>query len=143
LSWFVCTIGIKSPGNWDLCKQVGAYGVSGGHGRPHAKAEDHLLIWLAGRGYVAEAVVTGPPTVPRTKEEAPWPGGLHRFGFVVPMRVVVEVREPISFPFVGHVQPDTGVSTAQLQRGMAAIADPGAMTVSAALRKQVIEEAQA
>ena len=143
MSWFVCAIGKYSPGNWDLCKQVGAYGVSGGHGRPRAEAGDQLLIWLAGRGYVAEAVVTGPPIVPRTKEEAPWPGGLHRFAFVVPMRVVAEVREPISFRFVGGIQPDTDVSTAQLQRGMALISDSGAMKVSAAIRAQVIEEAQA
>ena len=67
-------------------------------GRPRAKAEDHLLIWLGGRGYVAEALVTGLPIVPRAKEEVPWPGGLYRFAYVVPMRVVAEVREPINFP---------------------------------------------
>ncbi len=143
MSWFVCAIGKSSPGNWDLCKEANAYGVLGGQGRPRAKAEDHLLIWLGGRGYVAEALVTGLPIVPRAKEEVPWPGGLYRFAYVVPMRVVAEVREPINFPFVRNVQPETGVSTAQLQRGMALIPDSGAMKVSAAIRKQVIEEAQA
>jgi hypothetical protein len=140
LSWFVCTIGRSTPGNWDLCKQASAYGVPGGR-RPPAEAEDHLLIWLAGRGYVAEAVVTGPPTVPRTNEEAPWPGGLYRFTHVVPMRVVIEVRKPISFPFVGPIQPDTGVSKSQLQRCMALISDSGAIKVSAAIREQAMKEA--
>lgn len=143
MSWFVYTIGKSTPGNWDLCKKVSAYGVSIGSGRPSAKEEDRILIWLGGRGYVAEAIVTGPPTEPRTKEEAPWPGGLDRYAYVVPIHVVAEVREPINFPFVGRVQPETGVKTAHLQRGIASIPDSGAMKISAAIRKQVIEEQQA
>jgi hypothetical protein len=59
------------------------------------------------------------------------------------MRVVAEVQRPIHFPFVGNIQPETGVSKAQLQRSIALIPDAGASIVSAAIRKQVIEEAQA
>ena len=142
MSWFVCTIGKSSPENWDLCKRAHAYGVSGGRGRPSVETGDHLLVWLGGRGYVAEAVVTGHPTTPRTKEEAPWPGGLDRFGYVIPMHVVVEVQRPIYFPFVGNIQPDTGVSKAQLQRSIALIPEPGARKVSAAIRRQMAEETQ-
>ena len=143
MSWFVFTIGQSNPGNWELCKEVGAYGVSFGSGRPRAKKEDRILIWLGGRGYVAEAVVTGPPTEARTEEEVPWPGGLNRYAYLVPIRVVVEVREPVNFPFVGRVQPETGVKTAHLQRGMATIPDSAAMKISAAIRKQAIEEERA
>jgi hypothetical protein len=143
LSWFVCVIGKSRLGNWDLCKKVGAYGVSLGRGRPNIKEEDRVLIWLGGRGYVAEAVVTGPPTIPHTQEEVPWPGGLRCFAYVLPINVVAEVREPIYFPFVGRVQPETGVKTAQLQRGVSLISDSGAMKISAAIRKQVIAEEQA
>jgi hypothetical protein len=58
------------------------------------------------------------------------------------MRVVAEVREPINFPFVNGIQPDTGVSTSQLQRSLAIVSDDGAMKVSAAIRKQMMEETQ-
>ena len=143
MSWFVCAIGSSNPGNWNLCKKVGAYGVSLGIGRPSIREKDRILIWLGGRGYVAEAVATGPPTKPHTKEEVPWPGGLYRFAYVVPINVVAEVREPIYFPFVDRVQPETGVKTAHLQRGISLIPDSGAMKISAAIRKRVIEEEQA
>jgi hypothetical protein len=143
LSWFVCTIAKSSPGNWDLCKQASAYGVPGRRGRPRVNAEDRLLIWLAGSGYIAEAVVSGPATVPRTAADAPWPGGIYRFGYIVPMRVVAEVREPINFPFVNGIQPDTGVSTSQLQRSLALVSDAGAIKVAAAIHKQMMEETQA
>ena len=143
MSWFVCAIGQSTPGNWDLCKEVSAYGVSFGNGRPSAKEGDHIVFWLGGRGYVAEAVVTGAPIKPRTEEEVPWPGGLVRYAYLVPIRVVAEVREPINFPFVARVQPETGVKTAHLQRGMALIVDSGAVKISAAIEKRVIEEEQA
>lgn len=143
MSWFVCTIAKSSPGNWDLCKQASAYGVPGRRGRPRVQAEDRLLVWLAGRGYVAEAVVTGPAKVPHTTAEAPWPGGIYRFGYIVPMQVVAEVREPINFPFVNGIQPDTGVSTSQLQRSLALVSDSGAIKVSTAIRKKMMEETQA
>jgi hypothetical protein len=143
LSWFVCTIGQSTQGNWDLCKKVGAFGVSIGTGRPSIKEDDRVLIWLGGRGYVAEAVATGPPTAPHTKEEVPWPGGLHRFAYIVPIRIVAEVREPINFPFVQRVQQETGVKTAHLQRGISSIPEAGAIKISAAIQKQVIEEGQA
>lgn len=143
MSWFVCAIEKSNPGNWDLCKRIGAFGVSFGLGRPSIKEEDRILIWISSRGYVAEAVVTGPPTKPHTEEEVPWPGGLRRYGYLVPINVVAEVREPLYFPFVARVQPETGVKTAHLQRGIALIPDSGAMKISAAIREQVIEEEQA
>jgi hypothetical protein len=55
---------------------------------------------------------------------------------------VAEVREPVHFPFVGYVQPDTGVSRGQLQRSIASISDSGAMKVSAAILNRLIEEGQ-
>jgi hypothetical protein len=59
------------------------------------------------------------------------------------MHVVAEVHKPISFPFIGNIQPDTGVSASQLQRGMALISDVGAMKISTAIRKRMSEEALA
>ena len=142
LSWFVFSIGKSTPRNWDLCKEVGAYGVSVGSGRPKVKEEDRILIWLGGRGYVAEAIATGPPTEPSTEEEVPWPGGLDRYAYVVPIRLVAEVREPINFRFIGRVQPETGVKTSHLQRGIASISDPGAIKISTAIRERAVEEGQ-
>jgi hypothetical protein len=139
----VFSIGRSNLGNWDLCKKVNAYGVSIGAGRPSVKEQDRIVVWLGGRGYVAEAVVTGPPTKPLTREEVPWPGGLDRFAYIVPIRVVAEVREPINFPFVGRVQPETGINKAHLQRGIASMPDSGATKISTAIREQVIKEAKA
>lgn len=80
-----------------------------------------------------EGVVTGPPVVPQTKDEAPWPGGLYQYGFVVPFRLVVEADGPVKLPFVGQTQEQTGISKAQLRRSVSLISDEAGAVIHEAL----------
>lgn len=144
MTWYLCTIGKASPGNWELCKQVGLYGIPGGHinrpggriGRPHVEVGDRLLVWQGGAGYIAEAQVTGPARIPRDKQEAPWPGGIYRFAYVVPIEVVLEVKSPLNLSFIGNQQSGTGFATGTFQRSFVAIPDKAATYVSNALREK-------
>lgn len=143
MRWHLCTIGQAAPANWDLCKQVGLYGIPGSRfGRPRAETGDHLLVWQGGAGYIAEAAVTGPARIPNSKKEAPWPGGIYRFEYVIPIEVVLEVKSPLKFPFVGNEQSGTSFPKGKFQRSFAPIDDEAAMYVSAALRERRAEETQ-
>jgi hypothetical protein len=134
--WYLCTIGKATPGNWELCKQVGLYGIPGGHPRPQVDVDDHLLIWQGGGGYIAEAVVTGPVRIPSSRQEAPWPGGTDRFAYVVPLEVVLEVASPLKMPFVGGRQSGTDFHKGEFQRSFSPIPDKAATYVSTALREK-------
>jgi hypothetical protein len=136
VTWYVCTIGKASPSNWELCKQVNLYGIPGIRGhprRPRAQAGDHLLVWQGGKGYIAEAAVTGPARIPRNNNEAPWPGGTYRFSYVVPIEVVLEVESPLKLSFVGNEQTGTGLPKGKFQLSFAPIPDKAATYVSNAL----------
>jgi hypothetical protein len=139
---YLCTISRESPNNWALCKQAGMWGIplAAKVGYRRVEVGDHLLIWVGGRGYVAEAIVTDVPRSPRNRDEAPWPGGTYRFGLVVPMRVINEVQTPVRFPFVGDKQADTGLSKAMFRRSFVRLPDDVSATISSALAAQAREE---
>jgi hypothetical protein len=137
VSWYVCTIGKATPGNWELCKQVHLFGIPRSTtGRPHVQVGDHLLIWLGGRGYAAEAAVTGPARIPNSEEEAPWPGGTDRFAYVIPIEVVLEVTAPLYLPFVDNRQSGTNFPNGYFRRSLSGVPDEPAMHVIAALREK-------
>jgi hypothetical protein len=137
VSWYVCTIGRQSPGNWDLCKQVGLYGIPSGRARPpRVEVGDRLLVWQGGRGYIAEAMITGPMRVPISRAEAPWPGGTYRFGYVVPIQVTFETRSPLKLPFNGDKQSVTGFSKNLFRRSFSLVPDQAATHVSSKLREE-------
>jgi hypothetical protein len=136
MSWFICNISPKEPGNWDLCKQVGLWGVPGGRGLGAArrpKQGDHFLFWLGGRGYVGYGLVTGEPRTPHDRAEAPWPGGKYRFSLVIPFKLQLEADKPYRLAFVNGRQEVTGLSSASLQLGLARIPDEMAARVTAVL----------
>lgn len=137
---YVCTISRNTPRNWTLCREVGLYGIPGHKRIPTAKKGDRIFIWLGGKGYVAEAVVTEDPRSPKTRSEAPWPGGLYSFGWVIPFELVLEVKEGVSFPFVGQRQERTGVSKSGLQRSLALLSTEGADVITTALRERAEAE---
>jgi hypothetical protein len=99
------------------------------------------LVWQGGRGYVAEATVTGPVRIPNNENEAPWPGGIYRFAYVVPIKVVLEVKSPFWLSFVGNEQSSTGLSKGKFQLSFAPISDRAATYVSTALRERKAAEA--
>jgi hypothetical protein len=139
---YLCTVGRQSPQNWALCKQVGMWGIPFGRYRRRTPVEvgDRLLVWIGGRGYVAEAVVTDPPRPPRNRDEAPWSGGIHRFALVVPMSVAIEVRTPVRLPFMGDRQAETDLPTVMFQRSFALLSETTADHISGLLAKRVVEE---
>ncbi|HVX69861.1 MAG TPA: hypothetical protein VHA79_09245 [Mycobacteriales bacterium] len=132
MAWFVGALSQREPENWDACKLLGLWGVptNGRRRNIPAKAGDHLVIWKAGRGYMAEATVTGAARPPASRGEAPWPGGVVRFGLVLPITLVSELQRPIYLPFAGPRQAETGVTKAALQRGLALISDEGGELIS-------------
>ena len=144
MSWFVCTIGSGSPRNWEICKEIGAYGIPGRGTarRPAARNDDRLLVWIGGKGFAAVARVIGDPKVLANRTEAPWPGGLQRWAYVLPLEVEVEVVNPLKLPFVGNRQPSTGITKSMLFRSFSRIEDAGADEVRRALVARAAEEAQ-
>jgi hypothetical protein len=137
MSWYLCTIGKATPGNWELCKQVHLYGIPrSGTSRPHVEAGDQLLVWQGGGGYIAEAAVTGPARIPSNEKEAPWPGGTDRFAYVVPIEVLFEVRSPLKLSFFGNKQSGTDFPNGYFRRSFSPIPDKAAMFVSAALHEK-------
>lgn len=137
MSAFVCTIAKKSPSNWDLCKEVRAYGIPGSRAPARAVSGDRLFFWVGGRGYVAEAEVTATPKVPASKSEAPWPGGTYQYGFIVPFTLVLEVEDPVYYPFDDQRQRETGISKTQLQRSFSLISSSAADAIHRSLLARV------
>jgi hypothetical protein len=135
----------KNAWYWELSKEVGMWAIPVGRNRntPNANIGDGLLIWIGGRGYIAEATVVGTPEPPTSIENAPWPGGTYNFELIVPMSIVTEVREGIYLPFVGDTQRDTGFSKTMFRRSFVPIADPVFNTITKALASQALEERQA
>jgi hypothetical protein len=132
MTWFVGAISRREPENWEACKSVGLWGVptSGRKRRVSVEAGDQLVIWQAGQGYVAHVILTGPARTPADRTEAPWPGGLIRFGLVLPFDLACEVKKPINVPFVGPRQVETGVTKAALQSGFALMSEDGGKLIS-------------
>lgn len=126
MTWHLCTIAKGSARNWELCKEVGLWGISS-HGKAmrfdRVQPGDHLLIWLAGSGFVAHTRATGPMRRPADRGEAPWPEGLYRYGAVVPIEIELELRTPLWLPFKNSRQELTGLSLFSFRRGFIAIPD--------------------
>ena len=136
MAWFLCTVARDSPRNWAICKEVSAWGVSTTHENfrlDRAKPGDRLLVWLAGKGYVATATVSDAMRRPTDKADAPWPGGLHRYGAVVPFRLDLELDPPLNLRFQNNRQTATGINLFQLRRGFIAIPDTAGEAAEAAM----------
>jgi hypothetical protein len=123
-TWFICTLSRESFKNWEICKDVSAWGIASGEKKPkldRAKVGDHLIIYAAGKGFIAVGLVTGEMKRPQSKEEAPWSGGIYRYGALVPFRVLLELKEPLQIPFTKMVFNGTSIHTSRLQKGFSMI----------------------
>ena len=116
------------------------YGIPGHKRTPSARKGDRIFIWMGGKGYIAEAVVTEDPRAPRSRAEVPWPGGLYSYGWVIPIEILLEVKKGVMFPFVGQRQERTGVTKSGLQRSLTVVGDDGAKVISEGLRQRAKEE---
>jgi len=126
MTWFVGAIAKESKNNWDLCKEVGLFGISTA-GRQHkvgrVKKGDKLVIWMSGQGWISYCEATGDSRIPKDKSETPWPGSQYRFGLVVPIKIIHELTEPKFLNFVDFKQVETGMSQFSIRRGFCAIPD--------------------
>lgn len=138
MSWFVCTISPTAPRNWELCKEYGLWGYT--RGMPKCVPGDHLIFWIGRRGYSGYGLVTGYPYPPKSRADAPWAGGTSRFTAVIPMKVQLEVKEPIFLPFEKNIQTQTGLNTAHFQRGMTVMPDGAAQSVAEQLLQRYLEQ---
>jgi len=137
MSWFLCTISYDSPRNWGICKDVGAWGVSTqleNFRLDRVVIGDRLLVWLAKRGFVACGTVTAAMRRPINKADAPWPGGIHRFGAIVPFKLDLELAQPLRLPFENQKQKVTGIHAFQLRRGFIAIPDSAGEAAAVVMR---------
>jgi len=126
MTWFVGAIATQSAHNWQLCKDVNLFGISTNGrkvGASNIKKGDKLLVWLGGRGFVGIADIVGPARNPASRDEAPWGGGLHRFGLVFPIRVKFEPSAPVWLGFAGGKQVRTGMPQFSIRKGFSMIPD--------------------
>jgi len=137
MTWFVCTISPSEPRNWDLCKEFGLWGYT--RGVPKCEPGDRLLYWVGRKGYIGYGLVTDYPRRPTSRAEAPWAGGTTRFTAVVPMKVLLEVKDPIHLQFERNVQTDTGLNTGHFQRGMSVIPDAPAIALTERLMDRYLQ----
>jgi hypothetical protein len=120
MAWYLCTIASNSKVNWDLCKVSRTWGINtqGGHGsRDRAREGDDLLFWLGGIGYVGHAKVVENTRAPIEEYEVPWPGGLQRYGLVIPLEEINEFKNPLKLRFTNRKQELTNLDQSMFQRG--------------------------
>ena len=123
-TWFICTLSKQGFKNWDICKEISAWGIASGEKKPRldrAKKGDYLIIYGAGKGLVATAIVTGPMRRPESREEAPWAGGIYRYGAIVPFKILVEPETPVWIPYTNMIINGTSIHTSRLQKGFSMI----------------------
>lgn len=84
---------------------------------------DHLLFYMASKGFFAAASITGPMKKPSTKDEAPWAGGIYRYGVIIPFKLQLELIAPLRKPFSSMKIAGTSISATTLRRGFAPISN--------------------
>ena len=138
INWFVCTISRQAPHNWDIAKQFGVWGIPTS-GRKvsldQAVKGDMLLFYFASKGFFAAAELTGAMKQPASKEEAPWAGGIYRYGAIMPFKIKIELDSPIVKPFVDNKIVGTSISTTALRKGFVRISSSDAQIIYSELIK--------
>ena len=119
-AWFICTIAREGLHNWDICKSNKIWGIPS-NGRnitmEPPKIGDILIIYHAGHGLRSVGEVTGSWKSPSSKDEAPWAGGIFRYGKVFPFKVLKEVDLPIKLTFESNKITGTDINLTILRRG--------------------------
>ncbi len=124
MEWHVAGIAKQSAHNWQLCKDIGLFGIST-DGRKHrldkVKKGDRIAIWQAGKGWIVLVEATSDTRPPVSKDETPWGGGIARFGLVFPFKILKEPKEPVELKFVEFKQEKTGMSVFVLRKGFCSV----------------------
>jgi hypothetical protein len=125
-SWFICTIARGGLHNWELCKDYKLWGIpSNGRniGIQPPQENDFMIIYHAGHGIQAVCKVTGEWRSPTSKEEAPWAGGIFRYGKVVPFEVEVELPVAATVNFEANKISGTTINLNVLRRGFGPVSE--------------------
>lgn len=140
MTWHVAAISKNSIGNWDLCKEVGLFGISTSgrqHSVGHVAPGDKLVVWISTVGWVACAEILEKPRKPTGKEETPWAGSIYRYGLVLPIKVIFEPKHPVWLKFVDFKQEKTGLSQFSIRRGFSAISDKVGLAALAVMKNEI------
>ena len=137
-NWFICTISAGGLHNWNLCKEVSLWGIpSNGRNLNMNQIEpgDGLLFYWATQGLIAHGIATSPMKRPLSKDEAPWAGGVFRFGIVIPFELKAEAKNALPIKFEAGVAVGTNVKVTSLRRGFAKIEPSDGQFLLANLKK--------
>ena len=138
MSNFICTISATGLHNWDICKQISAWGVATNGMKvtlPEVKSGDRLFIYRASKGIIATATVSDKIRIPLERAETPWAGGLFRYGALVPFNQVIEYDSPVKVTFVKMRITNTSISATALRRGFSSISDSDAQELISLLKQ--------
>lgn len=125
-SFHICTISREGKHNWEICKANGIWGIpSNGRkiGFQSPSTGDVLIFYQAGSGLIGFGRVSGSWITPNSKQEAPWAGGIFRYGKVVPFILERELETPIKVLFSSNKISGTGINLTMLRRGYAQISE--------------------
>ena len=129
-TWFICTISKQSANNWEICKDTGLWGIAASFGKPalgRSKPGDHLVFYKSGVGLVGLGRTTAPMKRPLSREEVPWPGGLYRYGALLPFKLEIDLKEPVKIEFEDRFMKRTTIHGSRLQKGFSAISNEDGM----------------
>lgn len=119
-NFFLCSISKSAPGNWDICKAHGLWGLARHDSIARSLSPgDQMLVWVGGQGFIAviEATTGVLPVAAGEDPAEPWNDGKeyrHRFRFALRR----EYSTPKSYGFVNNRNPETGLMTIHLQRSL-------------------------
>ncbi len=121
---FICTVASSGLHNWEICKSIESWGIATNGMKvnlPDVNKEDILFIYRASKGLIATARVKDKITIPRSREETPWAGGMYRYGALVPFRIEREYEEAIPVKFENMRIAGTKISVTSLRRGFSRV----------------------
>lgn len=138
-SWFICTVARQSFKNWEICKDISAWGIlSGGRivNLDLVKKGDFLVIFAASRGFISVAQVTDPIKRPANREEVPWAGGMYRYGALVPFEIIIELNNPFKVSITKMIFDGISIHTSRLQKGFSMISPNDGRFLYGAMQKE-------
>ena len=124
-NWFICTVGNSSFHNWQICKENNLWGLPTGSKKidlQKINKGDKFLVYWAGHGFIAKGTFNSQLKRPTSKLEAPWAGGMFRFGAIAEIRINAEISNPIKADFENQRIKGTNITATALRNGLSRIA---------------------
>lgn len=93
MAGWVASLSAAEAGNWEICRRDAWFGTPNRRGAS-VRAGDDLFFWRSREGLFAHAVATDDAEPVTARSHVPWPSP-HRYRYVWPMRLVVELAVPL------------------------------------------------